>query len=126
MIERKVFILDTKSADALLLGLNLKLLRFNKEYKGEKIKVDIKLKRYSCGHLPLDYDIYIIHPSDTDEEAIKELRKEQPWCRIYARTGHTSLPTLTGIIDGLWGQIDNVILRDEIINLRCKKEDGKD
>ena len=38
-------------------------------------------------HLPKGYDGYLIHLSDTSEEAIEELRKAQHWCKIFGIFG---------------------------------------
>jgi len=38
-------------------------------------------------HLPEGYDCYVLHPSDTSEEAITELRERQPGCSVVALRG---------------------------------------
>ncbi len=37
-------------------------------------------------HLPEDYDVYWLHSSAVEFEAINEIREKQPWSKIVVRT----------------------------------------
>lgn len=81
MVRHRLFILDRQ------LGGNWKNL-FEATAKYSKKDVEIVLSREGrLEHIPKDFDAYFLHLSETSEEAIKELREEQPWSWIYCRTG---------------------------------------
>ncbi|MFA6023130.1 MAG: hypothetical protein WC781_03505 [Candidatus Pacearchaeota archaeon] len=121
MIEKKVFILDKDKGKLEEASLKVTMTVINAEYiheNEEKIKLNVTLEEIKRRDLPLGYDIYLIHTSNIADGGIEELRRKQPWCRIYAITGHSSLPALNGIIDGIWHQIDKSILKEELVKDR--------
>lgn len=77
----KFFILDSICGDALEDEINVAATEL-----GYGVRID---RSTDCNvtTLPRDYDGYLIHLSDTSEEAVSELRKEQPWSKIFGVSG---------------------------------------
>ena len=66
-------------------------------------------------HLPEGYDVYILHLSDTSEEAITELRKDQPWSWIYGISGAvTSEPEK--ITESLEDNLDKIYDEEDMLD----------
>jgi hypothetical protein len=96
----------------------------------EKIKEDLKLYGYERElsfrssiskssfrkNLPEDFDLYLLHISNTDEEAIEELRRKQSWSKIFIRTSmDAEIPfTLKGIVDGKY-DISNIQYCEKVL-----------
>ncbi len=58
-------------------------------------KNELEIKVYNesvLRNIPQDFDLYLIHLSETTEEALENLRKEQPWCKIVGIRGASRLP----------------------------------
>jgi hypothetical protein len=53
-------------------------------------------------HLPEGYDLYLLHPLHTEEEAIKEIRRNQPWSKIFVRPniGEEIPSSMKSFVDG--------------------------
>jgi hypothetical protein len=82
-METKIFLLNSNSsgeANALDLHDVAKSLDYD---------VDIDFSQEPTLKLPRDYDIYVLHASDTTEEAIAELKREQPWSMLFGLLGGT-------------------------------------
>jgi len=77
----RFFILDSKVGEALegMIRIAAEELEYNVR---TKLSTEPELAR-----LPRDYDGYLIHLSNTSEEALRELREEQPWSRIFGISG---------------------------------------
>jgi hypothetical protein len=88
MVGKKVFILDSHCG---VDGVGLALIQTARNM-GMELGKDLEMR---CSEdkdkyrreLPKDYDIYLIHPSDTSEEALIDLRREQPWSNIVCISG---------------------------------------
>src|SRR3989338_1463628 len=66
------------------------------------------LDKKDIRRVPRDYDTYILHLSDIDMKDLEDLRREQPWSRIYGlsgRGGAEILPELRKNMDELYGRI---------------------
>ena len=77
----KFFILDSKAGEALE-GMIRNAAEELKYEVRTKLSTEPELPR-----LPRDYDGYLIHLSNTSEEAVRELREEQPWSKIFGIFG---------------------------------------
>lgn len=91
MAEIRVFVLDSKC------GRNVHgpSLGWAAEALGKRVGKDIEIRiseERMMVNLPRDYDLYLLHLSNTTEQAILDLREDQPWSRIDGVTGATDLP----------------------------------
>lgn len=87
-ITLKIFILENELGKELDWHINSIAKKFKYKIK-TKFSTEEKLL-----HLPKDYDSYILHLSNTTEESIRKLRKEQPWCKIFGMTGGDRIENL--------------------------------
>ena len=76
MVQLKFYYLDVR--------LGYKIIELM-EHKAKELGYDIqfKLQTKPIQEIPKDYDAYLIHISDCSKQMVQELRKENPWCKIY-------------------------------------------
>ncbi|MCL5795731.1 MAG: hypothetical protein M1338_05265 [Patescibacteria group bacterium] len=61
-------------------------------------------------HLPESFDLYIVHVSDTSLEAMEEIKRLQPWCKVVGITGGVSLSNRPAFVDGWYWDVTEPIL----------------
>lgn len=87
MEKLNFFILDSKSSKV---DKSEELLdwaiRTTAKESGLDVKIDFS-RESGIESLPRDYDGYLIHLSDVSEEAINELKNDQPWSKIFGILG---------------------------------------
>lgn len=92
MTKIRFYILDDK------LGEEYKL-HLDESKKKMGIEATIHCGKIPFKRLPRDYDGYYLHLSNTTEQEIESLREDQPWCKIFTRTGfhgHSMLKEVDG------------------------------
>lgn len=111
----KFFILDSTCGKAIE-----NIIRDTATELGYKVRIDLSTN-FEVTRLPRDYDGYLIHLSNTSEEAIMELREEQPWSKIFGLSGESiwqALSILQKDLDGLYRIIDSEEARTMLIKTR--------
>jgi|TARA_Y100000296_G_C5070248_1_gene204534 hypothetical protein len=84
-LEKKIFILDSLAGEGLATAFIL-------EAQGMNVPVNVQVSTQThLKKLPRDYDVYIIHYSDTDMESIREIREKQPWSYIVGVFGGSDI-----------------------------------
>ena len=121
MTLKKVFILDGPAESM------EKIIRNHYEEGNLEIRSsdsDTEFRR----HLPETYDLYLLHLSNTKEEAIRELKEMQPWCKIFVRDSMRQElpPLLVPLIDGRYSlRADNfyeIALKSIGMQIKTKEE----
>lgn len=77
----KFYILDSKTGNSLEKMITI---------IAKKLDMPIQIDTSNDSHvdyLPRDYDGYLLHLSNTSEEAIQNLKEQQPESKIYGITG---------------------------------------
>ena len=122
-MAKRIFILDSHSGFD---GVGLGLIQTARDM-GMELNKDLELmccedeNKYQR-ELPKDFDVYLIHPSDTSEEALIDLRKEQPWSHVFCITGlyKGTKSSFWDLFDGRYG-ILNEDDRKNVLSLEHKK-----
>jgi len=97
MTLKRIFILESEGVpEEIKKNLKLWEKEGSLEFKSSISKTEYKR------HIPEGYDLYLLHISNTEEDAIKELRERQPWSKILIRDhGRQQLSfSIESLIDG--------------------------
>lgn len=80
-ITLKLFILDEECGED---------LKFGMQFISERLNYNLEINlsdEEKLLNFPKDYDGYLVHFSQTSEEALISLRIKQPWCKIFVMSG---------------------------------------
>jgi hypothetical protein len=93
-------------------------------YTAKERDLNLVIKPGVINHLPLDFDAYILHLSDTIEREFLNLREARPNAWIYSISGadYYKIPrTIVDASDGVYDIFDYITVRyitDQIKNFR--------
>ena len=80
MVRKRIFILESEIIDNIIKE-DLERFAENGEIEVTTSTLVSEFKR----HLPKNYDLYMLHAGRTEIDAIQELKREQPWSKIFVR-----------------------------------------